>query len=106
MDKKIFPVAKYYFLDEDEVLRSLVINNLRFFDLSIVDDRLKQQLRHKFKKEFEKLRKTCKVKEGKQGLEVKDWLINSKIFYSKKVLKKCKKIISQDYPNISEEIMM
>ncbi|MDO8260293.1 MAG: hypothetical protein Q7T50_02200, partial [Candidatus Magasanikbacteria bacterium] len=96
---------KFYFLDKDESLRSLLISNLRMLDRKSIDEKLSKYLINRFKKELALIKKECEVIDNDEQFLVKDWLVNSKYLYSKKVLKKCEKIIARDFPGASEEII-
>lgn len=105
LDKNLFPVEKFYFLDKDESLRSLLISNLRMLDRKVLDKKIVNYLYRRFKKELGLIKKECEVIDDEDQFLVKDWLVNSKYLYSKKVLKKCVKIIARDFPEVSEEII-
>jgi len=100
-----FPVDKFYNSNKDEAMRSLLISNLRMLDRKNLDGKLVKYLYRKFRKEIALIKKECEVIDDDNQLLVKDWLVNSKYLYSKKILKKCMKIIERDFPNVSDEII-
>lgn len=97
LDKNKFPVMKYYYLNEEESWRAFIINHLRMLDLNLFDEDFEKILYSKFKEEFNDLLSVCRVDKKNNKLIVKDWLVNSKFFYSPKVLNQCKKIIEKKY---------
>lgn len=105
LDENKFPVDKFYFSDKDEAMRSILISNLRMLDRKVIDEKLVEYLFHRYRKEMALIKKECEVIDNDNQLLVKDWLVNSKYLYSKKILKKCEKIIKRDFSEVSEEII-
>lgn len=104
LTQDLFPVEKFYFLDRDETMRSLLISNLRMLDRQELSPELTNYLYRRYCKELEKIKEACSVVDDKEKLLVRDWLVYSKYLYSKKVLKSCAKIIKQDYPDTPNSI--
>jgi len=104
LQKNLFPVEKYYFLDKDETMRSLLISNLRMLDRQELSPELINYLQHRYRQELEKIKEACPILDDSDKLVVRDWLVYSKYLYSRPVLKKCMKIIKRDYSDISDEI--
>lgn len=104
LSNDLFPVEKYYSLDKDEAMRSLLISNLRMLDRQELSPKLINYLQRRYSKELGKIKEACPILDDSEKLVVRDWLVYSKYLYSRSVLKKCAKIIKRDYPDISDEI--
>lgn len=98
------PIEKTFLLNKDEVSRAFVIKAYRNGFLKIKKESIFSE---RYKLEVDYLKRHGKVKIESLGKDIKilfsadDALIHSKIFYSPKVLKKCREIIEKQYPDIN-----
>lgn len=106
VDNSHFPADKGYFLDAEETLRQFLIKACRYGQLNTADlkkrlgRRLEAEiLRELFKREFKLFGgkdRLCYDSENKTiYFSRKDWWVNSKSFFSEKVLKECKEKIRE-----------
>ena len=102
-DNKL-PIEKYYLLDEEEKIRASVIQSVKYreLDLSNFNKRFGVDFLKKFKKELKILQDLNKVEVKDKKIILEQWPVFSKAFYSKKMLARCKKIISEKYSHLKK----
>jgi len=96
--KKEFPIEKTFLLDSDEQKRHSLIRAYRYGGLEIDKD---DGILKKYKAAIDYLKRQNKVKMERRGKKIKlifspqNAMIDSKIFYSPKVIKRCKKVMNK-----------
>jgi oxygen-independent coproporphyrinogen III oxidase len=102
----LFPIEKGYILEADEVLRQYLIRACRYNELDIdnLQSRLARDLsiadlKKLFEREFKYLEKVGGVcydnKENIISFSTKNWFVDSKCFFSRKILHECKQKMKQ-----------
>lgn len=104
LQRKKFPITKNFLRNREDKIRDFVIRCYRYGILEVGKGEKSKIL---FRPAMNYLKRQGKIKIQRQGKNVKiifspdSAIIHSKIFYSPQVLKKCQRILKEQYPEIT-----